>query len=549
MSLFRPVIAAVLSTLCAGCGFGFVSDDELADRLDADNDGWHRRIDCDDNDPSVTLRFWFVDADRDGYGDAAVEKVVTCDWKAGLALEAGDCDDTQPLTHPDAPEICNRIDDDCDGRADESVEAPPVFYNDKDGDSYGDPLDSVATCFQPEGWVTNDLDCDDLNVDTTTALTWYSDTDGDGWGDNRSLLLACVAPEGSVPRAGDCNDNDAAVNPDATEVCDDEKIDEDCDGFSNDDDHSVDLSNGIDTWIDNDGDGLGDAMSPAVRCQVAAAEGWVDNRDDCDDTDPLTGFADCPYITVSAGTTASCAVRGDHNIDCWGEDLIALNSPSGTYIDVAVGLSHACGLSIDGTLQCWGATGLNTFESDERLNAVKIDGSYTCARTDAEDLQCWSGGIEYRIGIADQGFSDFAVGISHSCGLMDDGDGRCLGVCNEGECGVPPGPIDDIAAGREFTCALDGSGGAVCWGDFDNTIPSVDFTDIAAYGRHVCGADSSSVLTCWAASSASSAQDPPQEIMTSWDVGAAHGCGITDPDGQLVCWGDDTYGQASPPRP
>ena len=319
MSL-RPLIGAALVVLLSGCGFGFVSDDELADRLDVDDDGWPRRVDCDDNDPNVTLRFWFVDADRDGFGDPDVEQVISCDWRAGLAEEAGDCDDSRPLAYPGAPETCNRIDDDCDGRADDSVEDLPVFHNDKDGDSFGDPEEWVETCFQPEGWVTNDLDCDDSDPDTNAGLNWYTDSDGDGWGDPRSVQVSCKGPDGTVPRAGDCNDNDDSVSPDATEVCDDDHVDEDCDGFANDDDPSVDLSNGVDTWIDNDGDGLGDATSPALRCEPAPAEGWVDNRDDCDDTDPLVGTVDCPYLTLSTGTTASCAIRGDHRMECWGQD-------------------------------------------------------------------------------------------------------------------------------------------------------------------------------------------------------------------------------------
>lgn len=60
--------------------------------------------------------------------------------------------------------------------------------------------------------------------------TWYEDNDGDGYGDFASEVIACASPPGWVPEAGDCDDNDASVYPTAGDVSTD-SIDSDCDGM------------------------------------------------------------------------------------------------------------------------------------------------------------------------------------------------------------------------------------------------------------------------------------------------------------------------------
>jgi hypothetical protein len=98
---------------------------ELCNGIDDDCDG---RIDDEDDDILLDdLVVWYVDFDRDGYGQST-NWVQTCDRPAGnvWALDPGDCDDDDDLVHPDATELCNGIDDDCDGDVDDADDQVPV---------------------------------------------------------------------------------------------------------------------------------------------------------------------------------------------------------------------------------------------------------------------------------------------------------------------------------------------------------------------------------------------------------------------------------------
>src|SRR5688572_1843076 len=73
----------------------------------------------------------------------------------------------------------------------------------------------VAACRQDTEIVKSDPE----EVETCGALNWWADVDGDGYGDVATTESACEAPEGFVNNRDDCDDGDAAVNPDAEEVC------------------------------------------------------------------------------------------------------------------------------------------------------------------------------------------------------------------------------------------------------------------------------------------------------------------------------------------
>ncbi|MCA9490213.1 MAG: thrombospondin type 3 repeat-containing protein [Myxococcales bacterium] len=114
---------------------------------DADGDGWPDACDTCPDDWSEDQR----DFDGDGFGDA-------CDCRVGNAA-----------VHPGAVEVCNGLDDDCDGDVDGGAVDAVDAWRDGDGDGEGDPGAPASLCEPTAGLVLNDLDCDDRDPDVRTG--------------------------------------------------------------------------------------------------------------------------------------------------------------------------------------------------------------------------------------------------------------------------------------------------------------------------------------------------------------------------------------------
>lgn len=148
----------------------------------------------------------------------------------GYAAE-DDCDDRQSAVFPGAPEVCNQVDDDCDGDVDEQPTDAEAWFLDADGDGYGSGEASVQACTPPPGYLGEGGDCDDDRGDTHPGATDapYDGIDQDcDAGDLRDV--DGDGSDSSAVGGPDCNDLDAAVGPDGAETCFD-GIDQDCDGL------------------------------------------------------------------------------------------------------------------------------------------------------------------------------------------------------------------------------------------------------------------------------------------------------------------------------
>ncbi len=336
--------------------------DEICDGEDNDCDG-------DLDDDVVDGLIWYADTDEDGYGHADSTR-EECTAPDGFVANDDDCDDSSADVHPGVDEVCNEIDDDCNGTVDDDAIDGSTWYIDYDSDGYGSPRFSVSSCSAPYGYVATSDDCDDTRRDThpgatelcdgldndcdteidgpTTlgAIIWYTDEDGDGYGDaGATTFVACDAPPGTSHDASDCDDGNPDTYPGADEICD---------GFDNNCNDIIDEESATDaaTWYrDVDGDGYGEASDPAPGC--SEPEGYAALSGDCD---PFVG-------EVYPGADETCNERDD---DCDGEvDEDAVDKAT-YYIDY------------DGD-----GYGSDTYTTE----ACAVPEGYTADHTDCDDLR------------------------------------------------------------------------------------------------------------------------------------------------------------------
>ena len=205
-----------------------------------------------------------------------------------------------------AAELCNNIDDDCDGQTDEGdAVGCVVYYADNDGDSYGQGI-GQCMCGNPgPGYASVGGDCDDLNfsihpfakeicdnvdndcnaqVDEAGAsgcTVYYKDLDGDKFGDDTNSACLCKSKKGAewMEMPGDCDDSDDKIHPGAEEICN--QKDDNCNGKTDEEGAGGCML----YYVDLDKDTYG--PSATGKCLCASTKIYpASEPGDCDDNEP-----------------------------------------------------------------------------------------------------------------------------------------------------------------------------------------------------------------------------------------------------------------------
>jgi alpha-tubulin suppressor-like RCC1 family protein len=569
-------------------GFSVLSDDCDDGRVTAHSaqleicDGQDN--DCDDLvDENAVAVAWYPDDDVDGFGDADATPVISCAVVSGHAVRTGDCDDSDQSLSPSAAERCDGRDNNCDGVANFLINFGDTEDDDEDGFpdmrcggndcNDGNPSVYPGAMELCDGV---DNDCDGVvDADSADAL-WYLDLDGDGFGDaTGGTMLSCTPIANRIARGGDCNDGDAAIRPAANDACN--GIDDDCDGTTDESGLRFPF------YPDQDDDGVGDTSGGVIfACPGREPAGVSQAQGDCDDDDD-TIYAgapelcdgddnDCDGVTdedapqawfpdgdsdgrgVAAGGMTTCNPPVGYVLfsdDC--NDLDANNFP--TNEESCDGLDNDCDSQADNGADA--ACMLST-------------GTGVCSMGACQVADCAAG--------RDDCDTTFATGCEVDTNRNPSHCGACLSPCNLGDsCGTTgalgtcdQAPFAQLAASWDQMYMLRSTGGTVVWGantagelgdggGISRTVPvegSRGWVEIDAGEGFGCVRNAAGRVFCFGSTangklgngiSDGTVRATPVPVVGLTDAitvsaGYDHACAIRQ-GGQVVCWGNNPRGQ------
>jgi hypothetical protein len=423
-----------------------------AGAADADRDGYTVDVDCDDNDPAVNPGATEVcdgidnncDEDTDEGFDEDEDGTTTCGPDGVPGTDDDDCDDDDDAVRPTATEICDGLDNDCDGTADEGFDEDEDTVTTCDGDCDDD--DDQVFPGNPEVCDGLDNDCEggvddgfpDVDDDGANTCTDCDDDDDLNFPGNVEVCDGqdndCDCPGDTGGDGTPCNDGDEGVDENATDMDNDTFGCLDCDDTN--DQVFPGAPQACDTVLDNDCDGVTDANELDFDNDGAST-----CAGDCDDNDVDANLNDVDNDNVDTCGPDGLANTGDEDCD----DTTGAVSPLVT--EICDALDNDCdgatdeGFDVDNdTVTTCGADGIvgNTDDDcdDNNINAypgapeacggtvdLDCDGALptTCTGDDCADILTNSPGVGDGVYTVDP--AGTGTGFDVWCDMTTDGGG------------------------------------------------------------------------------------------------------------------------------
>ena len=279
------------------------------------------------------------------------------------------------------------------------------------------------------------------------------------------------------------------------------------------------------------------------------------------------------FVEISVGYLRSCGILKGGSPLCWGLaiDGISDATAAAPFKQISTGISsHVCALTEDGSAICWGGRATRTVDPTDGSRFVQIESGadHTCAVQDDGQATCWGSNSNFKSSVpAGRTFLQIAASRKFTCGLTTESTAICWGL-DEPE--IPSHEkFVSIATGERHFCGVHQDGSISCWGiwGMDSCAPQADGLNKCggirgsgvpplppeveslaqlSEGEPHCGLRTDGIPICWTPFDSLGLVPPPARKLSQISATATLACG-PDLAGSAICWGDDRFGQSSPP--
>ncbi len=232
---------------------------------------------------------------------------------------------------------------------------------------------------------------------------------------------------------------------------------------------------------------------------------------------------------------ATCGVRSDGQLRCWGSRLVTSGIPSGSFKSVTVADDHACAIRSDDRLICWGFVPEGSppvvppGPSVELYKSLVSRDGIDCGILLDGTVNCFG---RYPVPPTTEHFKSVVPGTwigVHACGVRLDDTLFCWGT---GAPQPPPsGTFKAVESNYDTICAIRSDDKLWCWQEGRPIAPpsTSSFQSISLGAR--CGLRTDGELECW-----DNVGHSGRGAFKTVFFGYFNECGIT-PDDRIACWG------------